>query len=271
VRRSRLSPLAVVVYGLIVFLYVPLIVVVVFAFNGGANLSWPIQGLSLRWFRVVFDDPSFSQAFRTSVVASAIVSVLSVGIATAAAMLFARRPNRISRGLQGLSLLPAMMPPLFIAIALFTAMSYASIQPGMATIVLGQLVVTIPFVLAVVTSRLQRFEVDLEAAGRDLGAPPPQVLRRVTLRIVAPVLLGAALLAFALSFDEVLITNFTSGSTVTLPLYVYSKLRRSIDPSVNAVATLLLIMPWLALALAAPFVRRGRALPAPAEGVRGPR
>jgi spermidine/putrescine transport system permease protein len=259
-RAWHLRPLQVIVYALIAFLYLPVAVVVIFAFNGGSNLSWPIQGLSLRWFYLIFNDVSFRNAFLASVEASLIVAVLSVAISTAAAMLFTRRPSRASRALQVLSLLPAMMPPLFIAVSLFTAMAYLDIKPGMPMIVLGQLVVTLPFVLTVINARLQRFDTDLEAAARDLGAGPLQTLRRITFPIMLPVLVGAALLAFAFSFDEVLITNFTSGMMATLPLYTYSRLHRSIDPSINAVATLLLVTPWLALALAMPFVGLGRGL-----------
>ena len=259
-RAWRLKPLQVIVYVLIAFLYLPVAVVVLFAFNGGSNLSWPIQGLSLRWFYLIFNDVSFRSAFLASVEASLIVAVLSVTISTAASMLFTRRPSRVSRALQVLSLLPAMMPPLFIAVSLFTAMAYLDIKPGMPMIVLGQLVVTLPFVLTVINARLQRFDTDLEAAARDRGAGPLQTLRRITFPIMLPVLVGAALLAFAFSFDEVLITNFTSGMMATLPLYTYSRLHRSIDPSINAVATLLLVTPWLALALAMPFVGLGRGL-----------
>ena len=114
----------------------------------------------------------------------------------------------------------------------------------------------IPFVLVVISSRLERFEPELEEAARDLGSGPAQTFRRITLPIILPAVAGAALLAFAFSFDEVLVTNFTSGTTTTLPVYVFSKLHRSIDPSINAVATLLMTVPWVALAIAVPLFRR---------------
>lgn len=250
----RISPLRIVVVLLLLFLYAPLVVVVVFAFNSGANLSWPIQGISLRWFRTVFSDPNFSGAFRTSAEASALVSLASAFIATAAAIVLTRRRGRLFTAIQGTALLPAMLPPLFIAIALFTSMEQFHIQPGLGPIVLGQLIVVIPFVLVVVSARLQRFEIELEEAARDLGAGILETMRRVTLRIVLVSVVGAALLAFAFSFDEVLITNFTSGTTTTLPIYIYSKMHRSIDPSINAVATLLMVTPWLALAVAWPLL-----------------
>lgn len=254
----RIRPLKVVVYLLLAFLYAPVAVVVIFAFNSGANLSWPIQGLSFRWLQQVFSDAGFRSAFVASAEASAVVAILSVAIALAAAMLFVRRSGRVSRALQSLSLLPAMMPPLFIGAALFTTMAYLSVAPGFPMIVFGQLIITIPFALAVVIARLRQFDTDVEAAARDLGAGAAQTLLRITLPIILPALVGAALLAFAFSFDEVMITNFTSGMTATLPIFIFSRLHRTIDPSINAVATLLLLMPWLALALAAPFIGAGR-------------
>ncbi len=262
----RFGSLRAIVYALLAFLYLPLVVVVIFAFNGGSNLSWPIQGLSFRWFFLVFADGSFRSAFAASMEASVAVAVLSVLIALAAATVFVRNPSRLASALQGLSLLPAMMPPLFIGVALFTTMAYLDIKPGFAMIVYGQIIVTFPFALAVVLARLRQFDPEFEAAARDLGAGPVQTLRRITLPIILSALVGAALLAFAFSFDEVMITNFTSGMTATLPLFIYSRLHRSIDPSINAVATLLLVIPWLALALAAPFLGLKRGILARANG-----
>lgn len=255
-----LRPLGIAVWVLIAFLYLPLVVVVIFAFNGGSNLSWPVQGLSLRWFQQIFADASFRSAFMASSEASLTVAVFCVAIATAAATLFVRYPGREARILEHLALLPAMMPPLFIGVALFATMALLAIGPGFPMIVFGQIIVTIPFVLAVVVARLRQFDADVEAAARDLGAGPAQTFARVTLPIIMPALLGAGLLAFAFSFDEVMITNFTGGMTTTLPLYTYSRLHRSIDPSINAVATLLLAIPWLAFLLAVPFAGWGRGL-----------
>jgi len=260
VRLRRPSPLRVIVYLLILGLYLPLLIVILYSFNSGSNLSWPIQGLSLRWFRNIFSDSVFSTAVRTSFEVSAVVAVISVLVATTGALVFTRRRTRWTRSLQTASLLPAMMPPLFIAIALFTTMDDLNIQPGLLTIILGQLVVTLPFTVVIATARLQRFEVELEAAARDLGAGAWMTIRRVTARIILPTLLGAGLLAFAFSFDEVLITNFTSGTDTTVPLYIYSKLHRSVDPSVNAVAALLIVVPWIALGFATLFLRRGGGL-----------
>jgi spermidine/putrescine transport system permease protein len=262
--RRRPGLLAVVVGLLVLFLYLPLVVVALYAFNGGSNLSWPLHGLGLRWFRLLFSDPGFSSAFRTSAEVAVVVAFTAAVIATAAALVFVRVRWVAIRILQAGSLVPAMLPPLFLAIALFTAMDYFGIQPGFGPIVLGHLLIVIPFVLVVVAARLQRLEPEFEEAARDLGAGPLQTFRRITLPLIGPAVAGAALLAFAFSFDEVLVTNFTSGTTTTLPVYVYSKLHRSIDPSINAVASLLMAVPWVALAVAVPLFRRaGRIVSAP--------
>jgi spermidine/putrescine transport system permease protein len=253
--RRRITPLRIVVYLCVTFLYVPLIVVIVYAFNNGSSLSWPIHGLSFRWFREIFTDPAFRHAFVVSLEAAALTALISSIVATTAGLAFTRRRSRVFSALQNLSIVPAMMPPLFIAIALFTAMDKFKISPSLLTIVAGHLIIVIPFVLVVVSGRLRQFNVQLEWAARDLGAGVGQALRRITVPVILPASIGAALLAFAFSFDEVLVTNFTSGLTTTLPIYIYAKLHRSIDPSVNAVATLLLAMPWIALGLAVPFLR----------------
>jgi spermidine/putrescine transport system permease protein len=252
-RRPRL--LSIVVFLCLAFLYAPLVVVAIYAFNGSPSLIWPPSGVSLRWFREILTDSQFRSAFRVSAEAAAATAIISSVIATAAALAFTRRRSRVFGLLQGLAVLPAMMPPLFIAIALFTAMAQFTIAPSLVTIVIGHIVVVIPFVLVVITVRLQQFDVELEWAARDLGAGVGQTLRRITLPIIIPATLGSALLAFAFSFDEVLVTNFTSGLTTTMPIYIYAKLHRTVDPSINAVATLLLAMPWIALAIAVPFLR----------------
>jgi spermidine/putrescine transport system permease protein len=142
-----------------------------------------------------------------------------------------------------------MLPPLFIGISLVAAMKTFAIDPSMWTIVAGHVIVTTPFVILILAARLRDYDVAVEQAARDLGATPQMVLRRITYPLVAPSVLGAMVIAFAISFDEVLITNFTSGTTQTLPLFVLSRLRRTIDPSVNAVATILLLVPWLIVGL----------------------
>jgi spermidine/putrescine transport system permease protein len=254
--RWRPSWLGVVSVLLLLFLYAPLVIAVIYAFNDTRRLTWPPSGFSFMWFREIFADDLFRRAMVTSVIAALLTAVAAGVIGTAAALVFTRRNTRLARAVEGLGFLPVMLPPLFIAIGLLAAMKASNTSPGLVTIVIGHTLVAIPFVLIIVVARFRTFDVELEAAARDLGADPAQVLRRITLPIVAPAILGAMLLAFAVSFDEVLITNFTSGTRQTVPIYVFGRLRRFIDPGANAVATILLLVPWIAFALGAIFLRR---------------
>jgi spermidine/putrescine transport system permease protein len=234
---------------LFVFIYLPLIVVVIYSLNAGSNLSWPPKGFSLRWFRFIFSEQAFRAGMITSAEAALATAVISGIIGTLAAFAITRRSSRPIRWLESGSRLPVMMPPLFIGIALVAAMKTFAIDPSMSTIIAGHVIISTPFVILIVAARLRNYDVAVEQAARDLGATPSMVVRRITLPLIGPSILGAMVIAAAISFDEVLITNFTSGTRATLPLFVLSRLRRTIDPSINAVATILLLVPWLTVGL----------------------
>ena len=255
-RRISMPWLAIVSVALMLFLYAPLAVATLYAFNSGANLSWPPQGFSLQWFARVLSDASFRQAFLNSIIAATATAIITLLVGSAAALVFARVRSRGSTLAEGLGRLPVMLPPLLIGIGFVALMKMTSTAPSMIYIIAGHVVVAIPFVITVVAARLRTMDVEIEYAARDLGAGPWQTLRRVTLPILAPAIIGGAMLAFAWSFDELLITNFTSGTQSTVPIYVLGRLRRSYDPGANAVAVFLLLIPWIAFALAWLFLRR---------------
>jgi spermidine/putrescine transport system permease protein len=255
-RRLRVSWLAVAAGLLLLFLYAPLIVAGIYAFNSGSRLAWPPTGLSLRWFLNIVQDDLFRQAFITSLEAAVTTAVVGTLIGGTAALVFTRRRSRLSSIVEALGRLPVMLPPLFIGIGIVAFMKLTGLSPSLGTIVLGHTITVIPFVILVVAARLRTYEIELELAARDLGAPPLEVIRRITVPLVAPALFGAALVAFAFSFDEVLITNFTSGSQSTVPIYVLGRLRRLVDPSANAVAVILLLIPWIAFGLGSVLLKR---------------
>ena len=236
-----------VVALLMLLLFLPAVVVILFAFNSGSNLSWPIHGLGLRWFRFVFADPEFRAALRHTVTAAVWTAAVDVAIAATAAFAIVRHRSRWSDWLERTSRLPVLVPPLIMGLGLAAAMKWFGVDPSMTTIVAGHVVVTIPFVLLIVVSRLRDYDPHLDEAARDLGATGGEVLRRITWPLVAPSVWGAVIVAAAISTDEVLVTNFTSGTTATVPLFVLSRMRRTIDPSINVVATLLIVVPWVAL------------------------
>ena len=137
-------------------------------------------------------------------------------------------------------LFPAALPGLFVGIALLSFFVQTHIRLSLWTVMVGHLVYTLPYFFLVMTSRLQRFDFMLEESARDLGAGPWATFRRVTLPLIAPSLIAGALVVFSLSWDEVFISFFTIGSQNTLPLVIYSTVKQSVDPSVNAISTLLL-------------------------------
>lgn len=255
-RRFAIPWLAMVTTLLMVFLFAPLAVAALYAFSAVPSLTWPFQGWSLLWFERLFADPQFRKAFITSVEVALITAILATVIGTAAAFVFTRLYNRLTTGTQALARLPVMLPGLFIGVGFVALMVLVRFSPGFAVITAGHVVVAVPWVILVVSSRLMTYDVELEAAARDLGAGPFQTLRRITLPIIAPAVAGAALLAFAWSFDETLITIFTRGQETTVPLYIVGKLRRVVDPTGNAVAVILLLIPWVAFGLAAIFMRK---------------
>jgi ABC-type spermidine/putrescine transport system permease subunit II len=254
--RLAIPWLAIVTMALMVFLFAPLAVAALYAFSSVPSLTWPFQGWSLQWFGRLFDDALFRRAFITSVEVAIVTAVLATLIGTVAAFVFTRLYNRLTASTQALARLPVMLPGLFIGVGFVALMIVADLSPGTPVITAGHVVVAIPWVILVVSSRLLTYDIELEAAARDLGAGPIQTLRRITLPIIAPAVAGAALLAFAWSFDETLITIFTRGQETTVPLYIVGKLRRVVDPTGNAVAVVLLLIPWVAFGLAAIFMRR---------------
>ncbi len=261
-RRISIPWLAITASGLLLFLYMPLIVAVIYAFNSGPSLGWPPQGFSLRWFERMFSDHMFQNSLIVSVQAATLTAILATVIGTMACFAFTRFHTRTASGAQVLGRLPAMLPPLFIGIGFVVLMRVLTLTPGLSTIVVGHTVVALPWVILVILARLRTYDVELEAAARDLGASPRRAFLKVTLPIIAPALVGAALLAFSWSFDETLVTVFTSGTETTVPMFILGKLRRLIDPSGNAVAVILLIIPWMAFGLSAVFLRRSGGLTA---------
>ncbi|AYY14944.1 ABC transporter permease [Actinobacteria bacterium YIM 96077] len=253
---KRPPTLTLVAIFLMGFLYLPVLLVVLFAFNSGAGLTWPIDGISLRWFDAIFNDSGFRGAFMMSIKAAVTSTAIATVVGGLGAIILERQRRWWLAPVAAVSRLPIMLPPLLIGVSLLTTIAALEISLSLATIVAGHVIFIIPYVLIVVGARLRGFDMQLEHAARDLGATPAQTLRRVTIPVILPAVGGAALLTFGLSFDEIYITNFVSGNDPTLTVYVLSKLRRTVDPSVNAVATVLLLIPWIALGLSALVMKR---------------
>jgi spermidine/putrescine transport system permease protein len=252
------SPLTTAITVLaLVFLVLPLAVVVLFSFHETASLSFPFTGFSLRWYEKVLSSAEFLTATRHSFLVAAVVAATTLVTGSLAAYGLSRTSSRLRAPLALLFLLPITLPGLFLGLALLVFFAGIDIKLSLATVAIGHFVYVFPYFLLIVRAALERMDIALEEAAADLGADPWTVFRRVTLPQVWPVLLGATALAFALSLDEFVITFFIIGSQSTLPLYIWSGLRRTIDPSINTISTLLMLASLLIFLVAFLFTLRG--------------
>jgi ABC-type spermidine/putrescine transport system permease subunit II len=229
------------VAGVLGFLFLPLVIVVVLSFTTRGVPAFPIHGLTLHWYGNVFGDPVFRDALVTSLLLAALTAVAAALMGTLAAMALVRHRLRARALVTALLVAPLAMPGLVTGIAMLMVYVAAGVTLNTWTILAGHVVFATPFVLLVMAARLREFDMSLEEAARDLGEGPFDVFRRVTLPLIFPAVAGGALIAAALSLDEFVITNFVAGSTVTLPLFIWSKLRIGVTPDTNAVSTLILV------------------------------
>jgi ABC-type spermidine/putrescine transport system permease subunit II len=239
--RRGFSWLWIYVPLLFAFIFAPLVLVVLFSFNGSPSLTFPFTGPSLRWYREIFGDAAFRQSVINSLEVAVVVVIAVLIVGTLASYATARYRFRGSTLTAGLIMAPAALPGLFVGISLLTVYAEAGVQLSLTTVVFAHVLYTLPYFFLVTNSRLQRFDPLLEETARDLGANTWVAFRKVTFPIIAPTLFAASLLVFALSWDEFLITFFVIGNQNTLPLEVWGKVRYSVDPSVNAISTLLLV------------------------------
>jgi ABC-type spermidine/putrescine transport system permease subunit II len=267
VTGTRRSPAtgAFTIAGL-VFLWAPLLLVALFSFHSTGSLTFPFEGFSTRWYDEVFSNEVISTAAKNSLIVATSTALITVLLGTLAAYGLTRTSSRLRGPLSLLFFLPITLPGLFIGIALLVSFSRVEWTLSLVTVTIAHLVYVFPFFFLVARAALERLDPALEETATDLGAGRWTVFRRVTLPQVWPVLVGAACLAFALSFDEFVITFFVIGPDSTLPLYIWSGLRRTIDPSINAISTLLLAFTMLlfvvtfALTTWSERRRRGRGL-----------
>jgi ABC-type spermidine/putrescine transport system permease subunit II len=257
--RTLLGGWAVFVY---VFLFAPIVLLVVFSFNANRYGTFPFTGWTTSWYGQVFGDYQIKDALSTSLRVAVEVTVISTIVGTAAAFPLVRSRLPFRSGVRIAFTLPIMIPGLLIGVSLLVLLtSTFHFQLSPQTAVIGQAIYTTPFVLLLVAARLQGFDPALERAASDLGANTFNRLRRVVLPLIMPAIFAGALFAFTLSLDEFIITLFLIGGHNTLPIYIYTQVKFGITPEVNALASMLLgaSIVLIAIAFALPVaVRRGR-------------
>ncbi|HEU4448672.1 MAG TPA: ABC transporter permease [Gaiellaceae bacterium] len=233
---------------LLVFLYSPLILLLVFSFNDNNLPVFPLRGFTTQ----AYEDFAANAELRASVVTSAKVAAVSSLAAAVlgllAAIVLVRRRVVGKSAASALLLSPLVVPYIALAIGLLVFFNEVSVRPGFSTIVMGHVVLSIPYTILILVPRLERLDVRLEEASRDLGAGALQTFRLITFPLLLPALVSAYIVAFVLSFDEIVVASFIAGDTTTFPLYLFSQLRfPTLLPQVIAVACIVMAASVLVL------------------------
>ncbi len=248
--------------AVLVFIYFPLVVIGLYAFNDDITQAWPIQNWTTKWFEVAFHDPEVRDAFLLSVKAATIATLIAIVLGTCLSFVIARYRFFGRETISFLVVLPIALPGIVTGLALNATINQV-LEPigigfGLATIVMGHATFCIVVVFNNVIARLRRTSLSYEEASGDLGADTIQTFRLVTLPALGTALLAGGLLAFGLSFDEVIVTVFTAGSEQTLPIWIFSNLARPNQlPIINVVALAVIVISiipvWAAQKLAGPI------------------
>jgi spermidine/putrescine transport system permease protein len=249
----------------VAYMLIPIVVIAVFSFGEAPKdkLTFGLdEGFTLEYWRTVFSLPQLNDALMTSLRLAAFSTAISTAIGTLMAIALVRHKFVGRRAANLLIVIPMATPEVVIGASLLSMFIYYTFALGFTTLLLAHVMFSISFVVVVVRSRLIGFDRHLEEAAADLGATPLATFRTVTLPLLAPGVIAAALLAFALSIDDFVISNFNSGTTVTFPLYVYGVSLRGIPVQVNALATLLFAIAVLAVALVLVQQRRAERMAA---------
>ena len=238
--------------------YLPILVVVVYSFNS-SKLSSTWGGFSLKWYKELFRDQDMFEALTNSIILAFASSVLAAILATGAALGIknARLPGK--KLIENSALLPLIIPEIVLGMVFLAFFSLLGMKFGMITLILSHTAFCVPYIYTQVRARLAVLDTSAIEAARDLGASGLTAFFTITLPLLSPAILSGMFLSFAMSFDDVIISVFCTGVSVnTLPIRIYTQLKTSVTPEVNAMCTLMLAVTVLCYTIAALFKAKGR-------------
>ena len=247
-----------------VLLYLPILAVVLFSFNTKKSLT-VFEGWSVRWYEAFFDDAELIKSLQTSLTVAAVAMVGSVVIGVLLAFGMVRARSRLGGAANVIMLIPLITPEIVTGVASLMLFKGVGLQPSLTTLMLAETTFSISYVTVILRARVAELNPEVEQAAMDLGATRLQALRLVTLPVLLPAIMSAAILIFTIVFDDFVLAFFTSGvDPQPLSVRIYSAIRFGIQPSINAVGTLMLVgsLALIAIALLIPrlFGRRGNGL-----------
>jgi putative spermidine/putrescine transport system permease protein len=270
---GRLSRVLFTVWAVLIllFLFVPIGIIMLYAFNPSNVQSWPLEGLSTKWFSPTFHNQEMRQALWLSVRAALISTTIAMLLGSMAAFAVHRFRFFGREAVSFLLVLPIALPGIITGMALNSFISFNGVNFSLLTIVVGHATFCIVTVYNNVLARLRRTQASLVEASMDLGADGWQTFRFVTLPMIATALVAGGLLAFALSFDEIVVTTFTAGTQNTLPIWIFGNIRLGQQlPQVNVVVLFVILISVIPVALARRLTRDTGVLTRPAPAPREP-
>lgn len=250
---KRLFPiLAALAYA---FMYAPILVIIVFSFSDRSVLSFPITGWTLDWYKLALTDDALLAGLFTSLEVATAATLLALALGTLGAFAVQRYGFPGRDAFRSAVVLPILLPGVITGVAMLSYFATIGVGLGLVTVIIGHVVFGFPVVFNNVAARLSRLPRSLEESAADLGAPPAVAFRRVTLPLMRSALVTGGLLAFTLSFDEVIVTIFLTGADNTLPMVIWSRLRFQIDPEINAIVTIVFLISGSLVLLSQRFLR----------------
>lgn len=234
--------------AILLFLIVPVLVIIPLSFNGGSFLTFPLEGVSLRWYRQLFASENWMTAIRNSFLIAVITTALATALGTMAAIGMQRLPGKLKTAMQMFITSPVIVPVVISATGLYFLYAPIGLNNSLAGLVLSHTVLAVPFVVVTVAATLEGFDMNLMRAAASSGAAPVLAFRRIMLPLIAPGVISGALFAFAVSFDDIVMAIFLAGPKQrTIPLQMFNGVREEINPTIAAAATILVILSVLLL------------------------
>jgi spermidine/putrescine transport system permease protein len=241
---------------LIVFLYAPIAILLIFSFNNSDIPTFPLSGFTLHWYHQFIHNADLRAALETSALVAVLSSIGAVALGVLASLALARRRFAGKAAVSALLLSPLVIPYVVFGISLLLFFHAVGIPRSILTVALGHIVISLPYAILVLVPRLDQIDVALEEAAADLGASPLETFRLIVLPLILPAVVSALLIAFTTSFDEYALASFVVGTRVTFPIYLYSALRFPSNlPQVIAVAVVVMIVS-LVVVISAEIGRR---------------
>lgn len=257
-RRLRFIPwLPVYVAAYFLFLYLPILLLPIFSFNNAATTTFPLAGFTTKWYASLAGNSVMMEAAWHSLVVGLAVALLSTTLGICAARAITRYRFRGQKAASSLIMAPLFLPEIIVAVSLLMIVLAMGVELSLVTVILGQTVFCVPYAMSVLVSGFEGFDRSLEEASYDLGETAIGTFRRVTLPVVAPALVSSLLVTFTISLDEFILAFFLSGTSPTLPVYIWGQLRFAAKlPGVLALGTIMIAASILMLTLAEILRRR---------------